>query len=126
MTAPDARTTLHDHPWSFLSIVLRGGYVERRLDPRHLTINEAHHVRRFNRVRPWDAHAIGAIYPTPMVMLREAANVLVDGGKIGFLHHLVPMLPPELERIGTWGVHCGAQTRIRAFTIARRRARGAL
>lgn len=25
---PDQRPTLHDHPWPFLSIVLRGGYTE--------------------------------------------------------------------------------------------------
>jgi hypothetical protein len=26
--APDPRPTLHDHPWNFRSLVLRGGYVE--------------------------------------------------------------------------------------------------
>lgn len=30
MDGPDPRTTVHDHPWSFLSIVLRGGYTEIR------------------------------------------------------------------------------------------------
>ena len=25
---PDPRPTLHDHPWNFVSLVLRGGYVE--------------------------------------------------------------------------------------------------
>jgi hypothetical protein len=25
---PDPRSTLHDHPWSFTSLVLRGGYIE--------------------------------------------------------------------------------------------------
>lgn len=27
---PDPRPTLHDHPWDFVSIILRGGYTERR------------------------------------------------------------------------------------------------
>ena len=27
---PDADRAMHDHPWWFVSIVLRGGYVERR------------------------------------------------------------------------------------------------
>lgn len=30
MAAPDPGIDLHDHPWSFLSIVLRGGYAELR------------------------------------------------------------------------------------------------
>jgi len=32
MTAPDPGMDLHDHPWSFVSIVLAGGYSERRAD----------------------------------------------------------------------------------------------
>jgi hypothetical protein len=28
LNTPDRRDTLHDHPWPFLSIVLRGGYTE--------------------------------------------------------------------------------------------------
>lgn len=28
INTPDARDTLHDHPWSMLSLILRGGYVE--------------------------------------------------------------------------------------------------
>lgn len=38
------------------------------------------------------------------------------------LHFLVPRLPDELERVATYGVMIGAGYRIRALTIARRRA----
>lgn len=58
LTGPDPRRTLHDHPWSFLSLVLRGGYVERRLDPVTMDVDEHHVIRRVNRVRASEAHAI--------------------------------------------------------------------
>lgn len=46
---PDAEPWLHDHPVSFLSIILRGGYAEKRWNPTqglHVKLN-----RRFNFVR---------------------------------------------------------------------------
>lgn len=64
-TAPDPRPTLHDHPWSFVSVILRGGYVERRLNPLTLTVDEHRRVRRVNVVRPLDAHAIVSLDRTP-------------------------------------------------------------
>lgn len=57
-TGPDPRPTLHDHPWTFRSLVLRGGYVERRLHPITLEVNEHHVVKRYNKVRAQDAHSI--------------------------------------------------------------------
>lgn len=60
MTAPDARPTLHDHPFSFLSIVLRGGYYERRLDARTMQVS-SRWVRRLNLMRKHDAHTIAAL-----------------------------------------------------------------
>lgn len=35
MTAPDPGIDLHDHPWSFLSVVLSGTYSEERASIRH-------------------------------------------------------------------------------------------
>ena len=34
MTAPDPGVDLHDHPWPFVSLILRGGYIEERADVR--------------------------------------------------------------------------------------------
>lgn len=62
---PDPRLTLHDHPWNFTSLVLRGGYVERRLDPRTMEVNEAHRVRWVNRIRTHDFHAIVRLSRVP-------------------------------------------------------------
>lgn len=64
-TGPDPRPTLHDHPWRFLSLVLRGGYIERRLDPVTMTVSEDHLVRRFNYVRAGDAHSIRRLLRDP-------------------------------------------------------------
>lgn len=66
-------------------------------------------------------YGTGRIYPAPLVILRECAQALRPGGRVGFLHHLVPMLPPELELVGVYGVWTGPGYRIRAFTVAERR-----
>ena len=34
MNAPDPGWDLHDHPWTFVSLILKGGYVERRANVR--------------------------------------------------------------------------------------------
>lgn len=65
LEGPDPRSTLHDHPWNFLSVVLRGGYVERRLDPVTMGVNEAHGIRRVNLVRASHAHAIVRLLRSP-------------------------------------------------------------
>lgn len=63
---------------------------------------------------------LGRQYPTPRTLLRECAEALEPGGQVALLHHVVPSMVPGLERVGTWGVWCGAETRIRALTVARR------
>ncbi len=69
---PDPRPTLHDHPWPFLSFVLRGGYVERRLNTRDMTVDENHQVRLVNRMRLCDAHAIMRLTRVPTWTLMVA------------------------------------------------------
>jgi SAM-dependent methyltransferase len=68
---------------------------------------------------------LGKRYPTPIVLLKEAARVLVPGGMIAFLHHLVPILPDGLERVKLYGLSTGPGYRMRALTIARRADVGA-
>jgi hypothetical protein len=56
LNAPDAEPWLHDHPVSFLSIILRGGYTEQR----------GPYFRRrkwWNFIRAWDCHVITAVQP---------------------------------------------------------------
>lgn len=58
---PDSRPTLHDHPWSFTSIVLRGGYTEVRLDKHTMQVRLrvlGGLRRRVNVMRRDDAHFI--------------------------------------------------------------------
>lgn len=64
MDGPDSRLTLHDHPWSFVSIILRGGYWEHRLEPRTRKIFRRHRTR-INVMRRDDFHAIESIDRTP-------------------------------------------------------------
>lgn len=64
MMGPDARGTLHDHPFSFVSLVLRGGYVEQRLDPLTLEVDRRR-IRRWNRMRKFDAHVITRLLRVP-------------------------------------------------------------
>lgn len=61
---PDSRPTLHDHPWSFLSIVLRGGYIEQRLNLHDRSLR-TRHIRFVNVMRRDDAHYIKSLDRTP-------------------------------------------------------------
>lgn len=65
MDTPDSRPTLHDHPWNFVSIILRGGYIERRLDPITRDVDERHVVRHVNRLRAEDVHSIRELLRVP-------------------------------------------------------------
>jgi len=62
MDGPDPRPTLHDHPWPFISFVLRGGYLERRIygaDAPDVLID------RINRKRTTDFHYITRLLRVP-------------------------------------------------------------
>lgn len=66
---PDPRQTLHDHPFGFFSILLRGGYVERRLDPVTMQVDESRLVLLWNRIRAGEAHAITKVFPGTMTLV---------------------------------------------------------
>lgn len=61
---PDSRPTLHDHPWSFVSLIVRGGYIEQRLNP-HTRQTEPKHRRWVNVMRRDDFHYIESLDRTP-------------------------------------------------------------
>jgi SAM-dependent methyltransferase len=57
-------------------------------------------------------------YPRPSHLLKEAARVVRPGGRVGFLHFLVPMVGRSRLRFEfTKGVTQGCGYRIRAFTV---------
>jgi hypothetical protein len=65
---PDSRPTLHDHPWPFVSLVLWGGYRERRsygpTDTRIRMLNlkratDVHYIRVLDRTPTWTLMLVG-------------------------------------------------------------------
>lgn len=81
---------LHDHPCSFLAIILRGGYTEVRKGPRGGTQFFIFIKRRwFNMIRAQDRHRIAYIHQDkPAITLcivgprRQEWGFFVDGAKI--------------------------------------------
>lgn len=57
-------------------------------------------------------------------LLREAARVVVPGGRIGILHVAVPFSPPGCRLVKVYGVSTGVGFRIRAFTVYEREQAG--
>lgn len=51
MEAPDPGVDLHDHPWTFLSLILWGGYTEERIETR-LAPNAAQVAETWKQVQP--------------------------------------------------------------------------
>jgi hypothetical protein len=60
---PDPRPTLHDHPWPFASLVLRGGYDERRT--YRIDSGATTSVRWLNIKKATDLHWISRLHRTP-------------------------------------------------------------
>lgn len=59
-------------------------------------------------------------YPRPSHLLREAARVTRPGGRIAFVHFLVPNPPPGTSIVTVRGLTQGCGYRIRAVTIYER------
>lgn len=53
MTASDPSMDVHDHPWPFISIILRGGYTEKMAEVRNLM--ELSSIRHPFQSRTWKA-----------------------------------------------------------------------
>lgn len=63
LNSPDPEPWLHDHPVSFLSIILRGSYVEARQHPMRLRYRY-----RFNFLRATDRHNIVVVEPRTVTL----------------------------------------------------------
>jgi len=59
----------------------------------------------------------GTDYPRPAHLLKEALRVVRPGGRIGFMHFLIPHTPPGSHIVTIRGVTQGCGYRIRALTV---------
>jgi hypothetical protein len=62
LNTPDPDPHLHDHPVSFLSLILRGGYSEFRSDAGASVVAKKHH-RGWNFIRSSTRHRIVTVKP---------------------------------------------------------------
>jgi len=73
---------------------------------------------------PWSVEyardLYGTGYPRPAHLLREAARVVRPGGRIGFVHFLVPNPPRGCRLVRVFGITQGCGYRIRALSIFER------
>lgn len=63
LNKPDPEPFMHDHPVSFLSIILRGGYIERRNGRLECRI-----WHNFIRATPDDTHTIVLVQPGTLTL----------------------------------------------------------
>lgn len=83
----DRQEHLHDHPVDFLSIVLRGGYVEEYVLRTTNYVTSSKRTRRFNWIPHTKYHRIIRLEDRPVTLCfagpgRHVWGFLVDGEKI--------------------------------------------
>ena|SRR5688572_13574540 len=122
---PDADRHLHDHPWSFVSIVLRGGYDEQRprrnlwpaevaeVEPRQLPYKRlqipCRTVRRgwlsVARRKATDLHRVLNLHRVPTWTLLFVSGRTRDWGFVtqdrGWVDHETYFHPKSREQVGT-------------------------
>jgi SAM-dependent methyltransferase len=62
----------------------------------------------------------GTAYPRPAHLLAEAARVVRPGGRIGFVHYIVPNPPEGCHHVKTFGLSMGFGYPMRAVTLFER------
>ena len=69
LNEPDPEAVLHDHPVTFLSLILRGGYSELRYVASHDAIfHRRHRWYNFIRATPDDRHTIVSVKPRTVTL----------------------------------------------------------
>jgi hypothetical protein len=68
INTPDRRSTLHDHPWPFVTVVLRGGYVE---DYGETTTGKYHSYTYQCGSRTWRACSVHVMRKTDAHTITE-------------------------------------------------------
>lgn len=63
-------------------------------------------------------YGLGSVYPRPGTLLREIARVTAPGGRIGFMHHVVPKWQKcGLRLRAVYGITQGPGYAIRAWSV---------
>ena len=66
---PDPDRDLHDHPWWFISLVLRGGYMELESKDPARKRGEPRLVKRWNFKNKTTAHRIAEVKPNTLTLI---------------------------------------------------------
>lgn len=66
-------------------------------------------------------YGTAAYYPTPGEVVREAGRLLRPGGRLGFLHFMVPLVRQPMRIRGVYGITTGSGYAIRAWTLLEKR-----
>ena len=68
LNKPDPEPYLHDHPVSFLSLILRGGYTERRVRGLRYDFTKVNRWYNFVRATEDDRHTITSVRPNTLTL----------------------------------------------------------
>ena len=71
ITAPDPGLDMHDHPWAFATLILRGGYSEHYAEARTPELPHFRQWRRgsVHRMRQTDIHRIVDVEPGTLTLV---------------------------------------------------------
>lgn len=81
ITAPDPGFDLHDHPWWFASLIVRGGYTEAVADVREWDYYQGRSWRRWSvhSIRLGECHRIVDVDPGTWTLVLRGPRVRVWG-----------------------------------------------
>lgn len=66
---PDPRPTMHNHPWAFFSIILKGSYTEKRPRSWDKNLWTMRLISWFNLVRRKDFHTVSRVDPGTLSLM---------------------------------------------------------
>ncbi len=90
---PDPRPTLHNHPWAFFSIILKGWYTEKRMFRKESTRQYYGQIIRWlNFVRRSDFHTVNYVDPGTISLMfvgptHEDWGYLTETGYVNYDKH---------------------------------------
>lgn len=58
-----------------------------------------------------------ARYPTPNQLIKNALDVVGQGGRVGLIHYILPSPPKDAFFVAAVGILCGYNNRIRVYSV---------